>query len=127
MFFVLAIISAVGPNAAKIAKVFGALVIVAIMLTAPVGTVIEDIDAVIKNDLVATDEQGPTSDTGSKSSSNQISFSLSTIGDVVSAIDKQITGKLPGLGNIPVPGAPTSNLAQEIGNAVKNVFHNLFG
>jgi hypothetical protein len=58
VFFVLALIAGVGPHASKFAKAFGALVIVAIVVTAPVGTVLTDLDNVVKNDWVATDEKG---------------------------------------------------------------------
>jgi hypothetical protein len=58
LFFLLAIISNVGPNAEKIAKAFGGMVIVAILLTSPINTVIKDVDSLIKNDWVGTTETG---------------------------------------------------------------------
>lgn len=58
LFFLLAIISQVGPNASRIAKVFGGLVIVAILITTPANTVIEDVDSLIKNDWVGSAETG---------------------------------------------------------------------
>lgn len=61
LFFILALIAGTGPRAAKIAKAFGALIIVGILLTSPVNTVIKDVDGLIKNDWVGTTESGPAS------------------------------------------------------------------
>lgn len=58
VFFFLAIIAGVGPHAAKFSKAFGALIIVAIVITAPVGTVLTDVDNIVKNDWVGTTEHG---------------------------------------------------------------------
>lgn len=75
LFFALALISSAGVNASRIAKAFGALVIVAILLTSPVQTVVTDIDNLIKNDWVGSSEQGndvapASADTGTSSSSS---------------------------------------------------------
>jgi hypothetical protein len=69
VFFVLAIISGIGPNAAKGAKAFGALIIVAIMVQSDMSTVLTDLDGIIKNDWIGTtpsDSSGGTGDTGTK-------------------------------------------------------------
>lgn len=72
LFFILALVASVGPNAAKLAKAFGGLVVVAILITAPVGTVFKGLDNVIKNDWIGTGETGGTvpssgsSDTGTQ-------------------------------------------------------------
>jgi hypothetical protein len=58
LFFLLAIISNIGPNAEKVAKAFGAMIIVAILITTPVTTVITDVDNLIKNDWVGSSETG---------------------------------------------------------------------
>lgn len=55
LFFVLALVSTSGPTAAKIAKGFGLLVIVSILLTSPITTVLSDLDNLIKNDWVGSD------------------------------------------------------------------------
>jgi hypothetical protein len=75
LFFALALISSAGVNASRIAKAFGALVIVAILLTSPMQTVITDIDNLIKNDWVGTSETGndtapASADTGTANSSS---------------------------------------------------------
>jgi hypothetical protein len=75
LFFALALISSAGVNASRIAKAFGALVIVAILLTSPMQTVITDVDNLIKNDWVGSSEQGndvapASADAGTASSSN---------------------------------------------------------
>lgn len=77
LFFALALISSAGVNASRIAKAFGALVIVAILLTSPVQTVVTDIDNLIKNDWVGTSEQGndtagASADAGTSSSSSGV-------------------------------------------------------
>lgn len=63
LFFVLALIAGVGPNAAKIAKGIGALVFVATLLTTPGNTLITDLDSFFKADWAGTAEHG--SDVGS--------------------------------------------------------------
>jgi len=97
LFFLLAIISNIGPNAARIAKAFGGLVIVAILLTTPFMTVMSDIDALIKNDWVGTNETGnntaASADAGtaggtSSSVQNAVNNSTATLGNsAVSAME----------------------------------------
>jgi len=58
LFFILAIISASGEKAARVAKVFGALVIVALLLKSPTTSILGNIDNLIKNDWVGSDESG---------------------------------------------------------------------
>lgn len=70
LFFVLALVASAGGNAAKIAKAFGGLVIVALLVTAPIETVITDVDALIKNDWVGTSETANESSSGSAPSSD---------------------------------------------------------
>ena len=90
LFFLLAIISQTGPNAERIAKGFGGLVIVAILLTTPMNTVMTDIDSLIKNDWVGTSETGndtaASADAGTQTGTsstvqNAVNNSLSTLGD----------------------------------------------
>jgi len=97
LFFLLAIISNIGPNASKIAKAFGGLVIVAILITTPINTVITDVDNLIKNDWVGSSETGgdtaASADAGtgggtSSAAQNAVNNSLSTLGDsAVSAME----------------------------------------
>jgi hypothetical protein len=58
LFFVLALIAGIGPTAGKVAKGFGALTVVAILVTSPTTAVFTSIDNLIKNDWVGTDETG---------------------------------------------------------------------
>lgn len=60
LFFILALVASAGPNASKGAKAFGALIIVAILVTSPVNTVITDVDNLIKNDWAGSAETGGT-------------------------------------------------------------------
>jgi hypothetical protein len=70
VFFILAIVSGIGPNAAKSAKAFGALVIVAILVTSPMATVLKDLDGIIKNDWIGA-VPSSTSGTGSGDTATQ--------------------------------------------------------
>jgi hypothetical protein len=58
LFFILAIISSSGEKTARVAKVFGALVIVALLLKSPTTTILGNIDNLIKNDWTGSDESG---------------------------------------------------------------------
>jgi hypothetical protein len=120
LFFLLAIISNIGPNAEKIAKAFGGLVIVAILLTSPINTVITDVDSLIKNDWVGTSETG--GDYSSASAATQANANRSAVSAAEqAAINAGLPGQLAAL-------LPT-NLLQGLGsagekgvNAVKNFF-----
>jgi hypothetical protein len=72
LFFILALIAGIGPNMSKVARAFGALIIVGILVTSPVNTVLNDVDGLIKNDWVGTSESGKTgtADTGTQQSTN---------------------------------------------------------
>jgi hypothetical protein len=80
MFFILALVATAGPNAAKISKALGALVIVAIVVTSPVNTVITDLDSLIKNDWVGTAETGGTGPANASGASADSGTSGSTSG-----------------------------------------------
>jgi hypothetical protein len=80
LFFVLSLIASTGPNATRIAKAFGALIIVAILLTSPTNTVLTDIDELIKNDWVGTGENaGSTTPSGDSGTQQSTSSEASTI------------------------------------------------
>jgi hypothetical protein len=65
VFFILAIVAGIGPRASKSAKAFGALVIVAILVTSDMSTVITDLDNIIKNDWIGVTPTDPNGSTGS--------------------------------------------------------------
>jgi len=67
LFFILALVSGIGPNANKIAKAIGGLVFVAILLTSPVTAMVGNFDKFLKQDWVGTGEHG--TDVGSSSTS----------------------------------------------------------
>lgn len=122
LFFLLAIISQVGPNASRIAKVFGGLVIVAILITTPANTVIEDVDSLIKNDWVGSSETGGdtassadkgTSEGQSDTTQNAVNNALGTLGDSASSIMEAWLLHLSG------PAANTLN------NTVKSILSKL--
>jgi hypothetical protein len=122
LFFLLAIISTVGPNAERIAKAFGALMIVFILITSPVNTVVTDIDNLIKNDWVGSNETGndtaPSADSGTSGGTssevqNAVNNSLATLGDsAVSATEAWLL-------HLSGPAATTVN------NTVKSVLSKL--
>jgi hypothetical protein len=58
VFFILALVAGIGPSASKFAKAFGALVIVAILVTSDMSTVLSDLDGIVRNDWIPTTEQG---------------------------------------------------------------------
>jgi len=123
LFFLLALISSIGPNAAKICKAIGALVIVAILVTSPVNTVTTDIDSLIKNDWIGTGESNQTSadagtTSGTSSAVSTLEKDLADFGegtseavknpiskaglaeDVKNALNATAGGIIPGLGNL---------------------------
>jgi hypothetical protein len=71
VFFILALVAGIGPSATKFAKAFGALVIVAILVTSDMGTVLTDLDNVIKNDWIPTTEEGTDTSADSGTSATQ--------------------------------------------------------
>lgn len=114
LFFILALVASAGPNAAKGAKAFGALIIVAIMITSPVNTLITDVDNIVKNDWVGTTESGGTgsgnifgasADTGTQGSTSNVAQ------DFINSIENQL--KLQG-----------SKVATGPGNVVKTGVEN---
>lgn len=91
LFFVLAMIASIGATATKVAQAFGALIVVAIMVTSPVGTVFTDLDNIIKNDWIGTGETGTdttpssgSSDTGTQQGQGGGSAALKAIEDQMS-------------------------------------------
>jgi len=122
LFFLLAIISNIGPNAEKVAKAFGAMIIVAILITTPVGTVVTDVDNLIKNDWVGSPETGgdtaASADAGtgggtSSATQNAVNNATATLGNsAVSAMEAWLL-------HLSGPAATTVN------NAVKSVLSKL--
>jgi hypothetical protein len=108
LFFFLALIAGIGPNASKFAKAFGALVIVAILVTSPVYVppktaggaatgLLPDIDNIIKNDWVPTGETG--TDTAAISSADA-GTSSGTSG-AAKSIASGLTGELEAIAKEP--------------------------
>jgi hypothetical protein len=98
LFFLLAIISNVGPNAAKIAKAFGGVVIVAILLTTPINTVITDVDSLIKNDWVGTTETGgdySSANAGTQANANKSAVAAGENAAINAGLPGQLAALLP--------------------------------
>lgn len=68
LFFVLSLVSGVGPNAARIAKAIGGMVFLAILLTSPVTDMLGNFDKFLRGDWEASGEHG--TDVGSSSSTS---------------------------------------------------------
>lgn len=121
LFFILALVSSVGPTAAKFSKAFGALVVLAILVTAPVGTALTDVDNLIKNDWIGTGETGAgaipskgSADSGSKSG-----------GGVGASLANDIAAAGPlGIG-IYWAQQIGSNVGSKIDNAIKGILGKL--
>jgi hypothetical protein len=104
LFFLLAIISQAGQNAERIAKAFGGLVVVAILLTTPITTVVTDIDNVIKNtwqpsgetanDQTKAGSDAATANTTAESDAVQIANNLGLPGSLAALLPQSILGKI---------------------------------
>lgn len=106
VFFFLALIAGIGPHAAKFSKAFGALVIVAIVVSAPVGTVLTDVDNIVKNDWVGTTEHGDDTSADLSTASNSSSESIGSFASsLASTVGKAAADKVLGLKE----GSPTAN------------------
>jgi hypothetical protein len=102
LFFILAIVSEAGPNAAKIVKAFGALMIVAIVVTSPVNTVVKNIDALIKNDWVGSDEHGNDTSADSGTSANSSNAAENALNTFVQTIEGELKTQGQSVGSNPI-------------------------
>lgn len=126
-FFILALVSSAGPNAAKIAKAFGALLIVAILVTSPVNTVITDLDNLIKNDWVGSTETGasgtpsataPSAASGTQASTNNLGQ------DFINALEQELNlqGQKASPNNNPVS---KQSITTDIKNAITGTLNGI--
>lgn len=131
LFFILALVASGGPNAAKIAKAFGALVIVAILVTSPVNTVITDLDNLVKNDWVGSAETGgtgsgngagATADTGTGASTSPNTSNLGD--DFINAIENELKlqGQKTSPSNNPVSKA---SITTDVKNALTTTLNGI--
>ena len=114
VFFVLALVAGIGPSASKFAKAFGALVIVAILVTSDMTTVLTDLDNVIKNDWI------PTTETGTDTAASADAGTTAVSSDAESKITAAI--KAAGSPNT-VPGPP--GLATAAKSALKGTLNGI--
>ncbi len=103
IFFVLALVAGVGPRASKSAKAFGALIIVAILVTSPMSTVLTDLDNIIKNDWIGVnpkDTKSGSADTGTGASSDasaiesQLQSQMGTLSTPFTSVDIPLVSNL---------------------------------
>lgn len=127
-FFILALVAGAGPNASKISKAMGALIVVAIVVTSPVDTVIKDVDSLIKNDWVGTSETGksgaPSASSGTQQSTNTNTNTSNLGQDFINAIENQLKlqGQKGPTGSNPLSG---SNIKNDVGNAVAGTLNGI--
>lgn len=90
LFFILALVAATGPNAAKIAKGIGALVFVTTLITSPTTTVFQSLDQFIKADWVGSAEHGTdvgSADSGTSSGTlSPAPGAIQRIGDIIGSL-----------------------------------------
>jgi hypothetical protein len=95
VFFILAIVAGIGPNAAKASKAFGALVIVAILIQSDMSTVLTDIDGIIKNDWIGTtptnNANGDSGDSGTGTKGTAGSDALGILEKGVGALQNDLS------------------------------------
>jgi hypothetical protein len=122
LFFFLALISGIGPNAAKFSKAFGGLAVVAILVTSPMSKGIVDVDNIIKNDWVPTGETG--TDTAAISSADA-GTNAGTSGAAAGAaqITSGLTGELEALAK--TPKAQGSVISQAAINTLNGIIPGL--
>jgi hypothetical protein len=98
-FMLLALTAAIGPNAARVAKGLGALIIVAILVTTPVDNAITLFDKFIKADWVGTTETGTATSADAGTSSGTVNNSSGVTSHIVSAA-QTVLNTLKNLGGI---------------------------
>jgi hypothetical protein len=111
LFFILAMVAGIGPNAAKVAKGLGALVLAGILLSSPGATLIASLDNFIKADWIASDSS--SADTGTQSTQGT---AVSTTTNAANNSSNTITEiNLPGIGPVFALGT--------IADSLKKLFH----
>jgi hypothetical protein len=115
MFIVLALVGSIGPNASKIAKAFGGLVIVAILITSPVVKGLGLFDNLIKNDWKGTDETGSTTSADSGTGSST--------GSAASTAESAASNSASTITDINIPGIGPIFAAGTIANDVRKLLH----
>lgn len=124
MFFILSLISSAGNNAARIAKAFGALVVVAILITSDVGAVLTDIDNIIKNDWAGTSEsandgEAPASGSADSGTSGSVSGAAQSF---INSIETQL--KLQGQTGVKNP-LSSAGLKTDVSNAIVSALNGI--
>jgi hypothetical protein len=91
VFFVLALIAGIGPRASKTAKAFGALIIVATLVTSPMSTVLSDLDGLIKNDWIGAAPASTTATGKSGTSPSSGSDAESLVEKAAAAVENDLS------------------------------------
>lgn len=117
LFFFLALVAGIGPNAAKVSKGIGALVFVATLVSSPGQDIISSLDGFFKADWTGTSEsandQTASADSGT---SGGTSGTISKAENAASKAASTITEiDLPGIGNVIA--------ASSVINELKKLFH----
>lgn len=120
LFFLLAMIASVGPNAAKVSKAIGALVFFAILLSSPGSTIIQALDNFFKADWTATD-QASSADAGTQSGTSTTVSSGSQ--SALQKIESDISGAAGKITELQLPGIGPIAAASGVIGQLKKLFH----
>jgi hypothetical protein len=116
LFFFLALIAGIGPNAAKVSKGLGALVFVAILISSPGQDIIQSLDKFFKSDWVGTSESAhdtASADTGT----------AATSAGVIGTAEGAASNALKGLTEIQLPGIGPVFGVEKIVSGLKGLLH----
>lgn len=118
LFFLLAMIASVGPNAAKITKAIGALVFFAILLSSPGTTIITTLDNFFKADWTGAAQNAPSSaDAGTQGGTSTAPQSA------IQQIESDLSGAASKITEIQLPGIGPVVAASSAIDAIKKLFH----
>lgn len=115
LFFFLALIAGIGPNAAKVSKGLGALVFVATLISSPGQNALTSLDNFFKADWKGTSESG--NDTSADSGTS--STTTGTIGNAETAAGNAANT----ITEINIPGIGPVFAVQKIIDALKGILH----
>ncbi len=110
-FFLLALISGQGPNAARVAKAFGLLLDVGLILTVSSDTMLEEIDSFITGTWKPSGNPSDAGSAGAQAGSGTIGQSTGSIGSDIANAD---------IGGVTISGIGAG--AQSVINRIKSLF-----
>lgn len=115
LFFILALIAGVGPNASKISKGIGALVFVTTLLSSPGNSLITAMDNFAKADWIGN--SGTSANAGTQGSTG------TAISSATSKAEKAASNSANLITEINLPGIGPVFAVNSIANSLKKLFH----